>query len=126
MHYIDDFKGSTKKGLTAALDLVRRFAVGNLDVVQIDIENTGASALTNLRLYGRSAPSAPMRDITPASWTSESALLFSPAAASPASLAAGASAQFGLNVTAMYEIEIHAAGAGAVLSIAGGGFKVQS
>lgn len=126
MKYINDFDGASKTGIGSALNLVRRFNVSDLDVVQFDVENTGASALTNLRLYGRSAPSAPMRDITPASWTSESALLFSPAAASPASLAAGASAQFGLNVTAMYEIEIHAAGEGAVLSIAGGGFRVQS
>lgn len=125
MHYIDDFQGSTKKGLSASLELVRRFEVASLDVVQFDIENMGSAALTNIRILGRSAPSAPMRDITPASWTTESALLFSPAPASPATLAAGEAVQFGLNTTAMYEIEIHAAGASAVLSIAAGGFKVQ-
>lgn len=125
MKYINDFDGASKKGIGAALDLVRRFNVADLDVVQFDIENTGTSALTNLRLYGRSAPSAPMRDITPLSWSTESALLFSPAAASPTSLAAGAAAQFGINVTSMFEVELHAAGAGAVLSLAAGGYKVQ-
>ncbi|MDP3871298.1 MAG: hypothetical protein Q8Q80_01425 [Methyloversatilis sp.] len=125
MRYINDFDGASKKGISAVLDLVRRFDVMDLDVVQFDIENTGSAALTSLRLFGRASPNAPMRDITPVSWTSESALMFQPPSVAPTLLAAGAATQYGINVTSMYQVEIHAAGAGAVLVLSAGGYKVQ-
>lgn len=124
MRYVDDFKGPVKKGVGAAYATVARFPVAGLDVLMLDIENVGASPLTGIKLFARVSHSAPMRDITPASWVIESALVWQPAQLSLGTLAAAAIAQLGLNVAAYESIEIQAVGTGAVLSIAAGGYGV--
>lgn len=124
MKYIDDFGGSIKKGVGAAYSAIARFKTANLDVLMLDIENVGASPLTGFKLFARVSHSAPMRDITPASWVIESALVWQPAQLSLGTLAAAAIAQLGLNVAAYESIEIQAVGTGAVLSIAAGGYGV--
>lgn len=125
MQHVGNFDGEIRKGLEASLALVRRLDVSGLDVVQVDVENFGASAMTGLQVLGRVSAGGPLRDITPPSWTTPSTLLWSPAAANLALLAPGANAQVGLNVTALYEIEIYASGVGAVLALNAGGYKVQ-
>lgn len=124
MRYVDDFKGPVKKGVGAAYGTVARFPVAGLDVLMLDIENVGASPLTGLKVFARVSHSAPMREITPASWITESALVWQPAATSLGTLAAAAVAQLGLNVAAYEAVEVQAIGAGAVLSIAAGGYEV--
>ena len=124
MRYVDDFKGPVKKGVGAAYATIARFPVAGLDVLMLDIENVGASPLTGFKLFARVSHSAPMRDITPASWVIESALVWQPAQLSLGTLAAAAIARLGLNVAAYESIEIQAVGTGAVLSIAAGGYGV--
>lgn len=124
MHYIDDFKGPQRLSVAAELGPLIKFEVGNLDVLMLDIQNDGVSPLTGLKIFGRSSARAPMRDLTPTAWTAASALLWQPAFASPVTLAVAADVRFGLNVTALYEVEIRASGAGAVLLLSAGGYKV--
>ena len=126
MKYIDDFGGAIKKGVGAAYSTIARFKTANLDVLMLDIENVGASPLTGFKLFARVSHSAPMRDITPASWVTESALVWQPSAISLGTLAAAAVAKLGLNVSAYENVEIQAVGAGAVLSVAAGGYEVKS
>lgn len=124
MRYVDDFKGPVKKGVGAAYATIARFPVAGLDVLMLDIENVGASPLGGFRLFARVSNSAPLRDITPVSWVSESALIWHPSSVALDALPPGASAQVGINVTAFESIEIQAIGNGAVLSLAAGGYEV--
>lgn len=124
MRYVDDFKGPVKKGVGAAYATIARFPVAVLDVLMLDIENVGASPLTGFKVFARVSPSAPMREITPTSWLTESALVWQPAPVSLGTLSAAAVAQLGLNVAAYESVEIQAIGTGAVLSIAAGGYEV--
>lgn len=126
MRYVDDFKGPVKKGVGAAYATIARFPVAGLDVLMLDIENFGASPLTGLKVFARVSHSAPLREITPSSWSVESDLMWMPTTVALGTLAAGAFAQFGLNVTAYESVEIQAVGAGAVLEISAGGYEVQS
>lgn len=126
MKYIDDFGGSIKKGVGAAYSTIARFKTANLDVLMLDIENVGASPLTGFKLFARVSHSAPMRDVTPVSWTTESTLVWQPSAIALNTLSAGAYAQCGLNVSAFESIELQAVGAGAVLTILAGAYEVES
>lgn len=126
MHYTSDFDGLKKAGLGSALGLVRRLDVSALDVVVFDIENLGNAPLTDLRIFASSMPSAPMREITPSNWTLASSLLWQAASSNPTNLSPAQSMRFALNVSAIYQVEVHASGQGAVLAVAAGGYKVQA
>lgn len=125
MHYIDEFKGQQRVAVPISAGVVSKYGVGNLDVLMVDLENVGIGPLTALQIFARISAQAPMRDLTPSAWTTPTDFLWRPAAASPAALAVGANASFGLNVSAFYEVELRAAGAGAVLQVNAGGYKVQ-
>ncbi|MBL8467372.1 hypothetical protein [Methyloversatilis discipulorum] len=126
MRYVDDFKGPVKKGVGAAYATIARFPVAGLDVLMLDIENVGASPLAGFKVFARVSGSAPLRDVTPSSWTAESELIWKPTTRSLSTLSAGQFAQVGLNVAAYEAIELQAVGDGAVLGIAAGGFEVSS
>lgn len=126
MRYVDDFKGPVKKGVGAAYTYIVRFPVAGLDVLMLDIENVGVSPLTGVKLFARVSHSAPLRDITPNSWVTESALVWQPISSPLGNLAPLAFAQLGLNVAAYESVEFHAIGNGAVLSISAGGYEVVS
>jgi hypothetical protein len=109
-------------GLTDCAD----YNVQSLDVLQLDLENIGGAALTGFKVLSKVSGSSPWRDITPASMTTESARVFNPASAAPATLAAGAWTYLGLNVTDLHSIKIQASGAAATLRISAGGYEVAS
>lgn len=118
--------GTKNQPLAAGLGDVAEFDVAGLDVLHLDIENTGASALTDFRVFARVAPGAPWRDVTPGSLTVEGDLVFAPARTSLTTLAAANWAHLGLNVTDYQSIKLQAAGASAELKVTAGGYEVKS
>lgn len=125
MHFVDELGGLKKVAVSAALANARTFNVADIDVVMLDIQNDGSAPLTDLRVFVRSAPLAAMRDVTPSSWTLASALVWQPASLNPSTLSPGKYVTVGLNVSALYELELRASGLGGLLSISGAGFKVK-
>ena len=113
--------------LTASAQDVLTFDVKNLDVLAIDVGNTGSAAFTAFTVHERVSPNGPLRDITPSSFVVESSLVFTAAATAPGTLAAGGFSRFSLNVTDSAQIVLRATGStGAQATINAAGYKVQA
>ncbi len=112
--------------LSASLQDIAEFDVAQLDVLHIDVENTGSSPLTNFRIFARVAKAAPWRDVTPGSLSVEGDLVFAPARVAIGTLAAGDWAHLGLNVTDYEGVKLQAVGAGGVAKVTAGGYEVRS
>lgn len=101
----------------ASIADVAEFPVADVDVLALDIENTGTGALTAFQIHGRISKEAPYRDITPSSFTSQSYDVLDAAVVSPVALANGAFSQFALNVSTFESVKLRASGASATLKI---------
>ena len=101
----------------ASLADMTGYACPSADVLAIDIENVGSSAVTGFSVLGRISSKAPFRDITPVSFTVQSYDVLDESPVSPSTLAAGAFAKFALNVSTYESVRLQASGVGAVLVI---------
>lgn len=125
MRLITSFK-TVNQPLSGSLGDVAEYDVARLDVLQLDLENTGSAALTGFSVLARVSQDAPYRDVTPASFIVESDIVFAPARVAPGTLAAADWAMLGLNVTAYQSVKLRAVGASAVLRATAGGYEVAS
>ncbi len=107
----------------AALADAAEFSCADSEVLALDIQNTGSAALTGFSVVGRISPGAPFRDITPASFTSQSYQVLESATVTPVGLAAGAFSRFALNVSVLESVKVLAAGAAAALQINAAGYQ---
>ncbi|WP_020164711.1 hypothetical protein [Methyloversatilis discipulorum] len=116
---------SVNQALSASLQDIATFDVAQLDVLHLDIENTGSAAFTDFRVLARVSEAAPWRDITPASLMVEGDLVFAPARTVLSTLAAGNWAHLGLNITDFQGVKLQAMGASAASKVTAGGYEVK-
>jgi len=110
--------------LAAGLAQVGEFDVSSCDVLNIDVENMGSSAVTGFKVFAQITPNAPARDITPASFASaDGYVVVAPSPVAPGTLAASANTLLTLNVARFAIVKLQASGVGASLKISAGGLQ---
>ena len=120
---IFQFNSSVTSLAATAADTGVIYDCNTFDILNLDVENTGASAVTSFALYGRITNSAPWRNLNISAFTSVSQDIVDAADTSPTTLSAGAYSSFAFNSTRFAQIKIQAAGAGAILSINASGVE---
>lgn len=115
---------STNVSPGSSLGEAAAFACDDIDVLSIDISNSGSSPVAGAAIQGRLTSEAPWRDITPNTYTeADGFTVIRPSTREVVGLPPGSAVQVFLNVSLFSAVRIMLSGQGAQVKILAGGMK---